>query len=124
MTTTMTDWIRPWWPGRDGDHINAECPTLARETSAPKEGAGWLDPATATLNDLCQECFDWNATCQCGASLAGESGAGPRSKKAAEKWAAEHFCIPSIDLTPTPREPAVSTPSADQTALFALEPRR
>ncbi|MGC5012575.1 hypothetical protein ACLQ2R_17565 [Streptosporangium sp. DT93] len=119
MTTTMLGWIRPWYPGANGDHARADCPTLTAETDSPREGSGWLNPATATR--LCDDCFAWNATCRCGASLAREESIGPHDKERAQKWAAEHFCLPVVDFTATPRPAAVDTPADGQTALFDLK---
>lgn len=124
MTATFPDGlIRPWYRSMSGDHIHADCPVLARETDAPVEGSGWLNPARA--DRLCPACFSWDAECQCGASLSYEEEPGLHDLKCAEKWMSEHFCIPSIRLIPSPRPAAaVPPPTRGQAALFDMEPAR
>lgn len=117
---TMTDWIRPWYPGAAGDHVRANCPTLAAETDNPREGAGWLNPGGG--DGLCEACFSWDVTCHCGASLTREEGSGPHDKSRAEEWMKDHFCLPSFRYLPTPRPPAAAdAPTAGQLALFDLK---
>jgi hypothetical protein len=119
---SVADLIRPWWPGRDGDHIRADCPLLQQETDSPAEGSGWFNLATASTN-LCPHCFAWNAECDgCEASLNREEGA-PKNLAAAKRWTREHVCEPTFTLTPSirPQAPAAG-PAAGQPALFTLEP--
>jgi len=117
---TMTDWIRPWYPGAAGDHVRANCPTLAAETDNPREGAGWLNPGGG--DGLCEACFSWDVTCHCGASLTREEGSGPHDKSRAEEWMKDHFCLPSFRYLPTPRPSAAADAPADgQLALFDLK---
>lgn len=116
---SVADLIRPWWPGRDGDHINAACPLLKAESDTPAEGSGWFNLATASTN-LCPHCFAWNAECDgCGASLNREE-SGPHNLKTAEKWMGEHFCIPRFTLTPSIRPTEPRPVPASQPALFDL----
>lgn len=62
--TAITDWIRPWYPGRipiygvnngyfEG-HIFPDCEELLLIRSAPVEGAGWLDPRQG---NVCRSCL-------------------------------------------------------------------
>ncbi|MFI6296741.1 hypothetical protein ACIBEJ_34485 [Nonomuraea sp. NPDC050790] len=119
----MRDLIRPWWRGRNGDHVKADCLILAADVTAT-EGTGWFNLATAASN-LCPACFSWDAECDsCGASLSREE-RGPHDEAAAWKWTREHFCAPAFTITPLlrPSQPAPS-PLSDQLELFALEARR
>lgn len=52
-------WIRPWYVGAvvtggliEG-HIYPDCSRLARATSEPQQGAGWLDPDTGAVCGSC-----------------------------------------------------------------------
>lgn len=118
----MSKLVRPWWRGRDGDHVKADCPLLAADGGAA-EGSGWFNLDDAG-DPLCPHCFAWNANCDgCGASMAAEEG-GPQDEAAAKTWMNEHFCIPRFTLTPTIR-PAAPAPRIDgQAALFAVEATR
>jgi hypothetical protein len=58
-------WIRPWYRGAvqtgtgliEG-HIYPDCERLARQTSTPQEGAGWLDPNGAAMCPPCKTRHD------------------------------------------------------------------
>lgn len=121
-STDLSQLIRPWWRGRDGDHVNADCPLLKADVMAT-EGSGWFNLAHITTK-LCPQCFAWNAECDgCGASLDREEG-GLKDEAAAKKWMNEHFCIPRFTMTPAIR-PAEPAPRIDgQAALFAVEATR
>lgn len=113
-----TDWIRPWWPGRDGDHIRRDCPLLAEESDSPEEGTGWLNLATIS-DPLCPSCFAWDATCdQCGVNYS-ETKTETDSRGDVEQWTHEHVCISTrFTLTPYVRQPKLQPIPADQAALF------
>lgn len=100
-TTDMTGWIRPWWPGHGaGDHTRADCPELAKQTSEPVEGSGWLDP---NIGLVCPTCVPpWNAECRtCDASMVEDDEDGDRHSEAdAKQWIRDHRCYPQTRLLP------------------------
>ena len=118
--TTMTDWIRPWYPGgASGDHTDPDCPTLTQWTSAPAEGTGWLNPSEGDVCAICQP--PWNASCTtCGASMNSDEYVDkPHSESKAKRWLWDHTCRPDVRLIPPPR---AEQPAADHPTLFDLEP--
>jgi hypothetical protein len=58
-------WIRPWYVGAvqpgtgliEG-HIYRNCDRLARQTSTPQEGTGWLNPAEGPVCGPCKTRHD------------------------------------------------------------------
>ncbi|MFI7468197.1 hypothetical protein [Nonomuraea sp. NPDC049646] len=54
-------WIRPWYVGAvqphsgliEG-HMYPDCDRLARQTSTPQEGAGWLNPSEGPVCASCK----------------------------------------------------------------------
>lgn len=62
LNTAHLAWIRPWYVGAvqlgtgllEG-HIYRDCERLARQTSTPQEGAGWLDPSKGPICPPCLE---------------------------------------------------------------------
>lgn len=47
------NWVHPWYPAGLVGHIYDDCPELLHWEPAPKQGAGWLDPAG---DNVCEEC--------------------------------------------------------------------
>jgi hypothetical protein len=101
-----TAWIRPWYPGGGaGDHIDRDCPTLAKQTSTPVEGSGWMDPKKGVA---CATCVpSWNAECEtCDYSLTEDENHEddfPFTEAEARAWMLTHVCQPVTRIIPPPR---------------------
>ncbi|WP_436759389.1 hypothetical protein [Streptosporangium sp. V21-05] len=115
---TMTDWIRPWWPGGATGHIYADCEQLLHATPEPQEGPGWLNPRG---DRVCESCLEqhtpepaalapsWDATCDtCHWSMEEEwdDYDRPFTKDDAQTWQDRHECEPSVRLI----QPAAAEP--------------
>ncbi|MFF3443593.1 hypothetical protein [Streptosporangium sp. NPDC002721] len=120
---TMTDWIRPWWRGYGaGDHARLDCPVLARQTSTPVEGSGWLNPQAGIT---CTTCVHWKAECStCDAFMADEledDHDGAFTEEDARQWKRDHRCDPIVRITPPHRDTPPAIPPGQELLPFTFE---
>ncbi|MGW4798244.1 hypothetical protein ACWEPC_38080 [Nonomuraea sp. NPDC004297] len=104
MTTTINNWIRPWYPAGPVGHTDIDCPRLREQITNPVEGPGWLDPYAASVQGtrVCTDCVPgWEAECAiCDASMSDDwEGDGPFSEAEAKQWQQQHRCEPIVRIT-------------------------
>ncbi|MET8864645.1 hypothetical protein ABZW11_17045 [Nonomuraea sp. NPDC004580] len=106
-TSTINDWIRPWYPAGLVGHADINCPRLRDQIPNPVEGPGWLDPYAEPRQGtrVCLECVPgWKAECAvCDASMTdewGDDADGPFNEAHAQQWKQQHRCEPIVRVTP------------------------